>query len=216
MIKIGITGHRPHRLKVPAKKLAGRVRSVLSRLVKAAMATGATGPYLDIVSPLAEGCDRVVAHEALALAQQLSAVIPFERRDYETTFTDAATTRDFRVLWRASHERAVLKGLLTHAEAGYVAVGMVTLARADLVLTIWDGQPAQGRGGTPEILQSAIEWGIPVIWVHATEDRKPVLLMAATHSRRVDTLARVAKLGKPLTAAVYGELVGLVRRDGSA
>ncbi len=216
MIKIGITGHRPNRLKVPEKKLAARVRSVLTGLMKAASSGKSVDvPMLDIISPLAEGCDRIVARETLALGQRISAVIPFERRDYETTFGDAATTKEFRTLWKAASERTVLKGTLARAEAGYVAVGMVTLARSDLILTIWDGKPAAGRGGTPEILQNAIEWGIPIIWIHATEDRKPVLLLAGKRGETVPQLERLARKGRPLTVALYRELVAMVRGNHS-
>ncbi len=212
MIKIGITGHRPNRLQVPEKRLVARVRSVLTGLMKAAsVGTRVDGPVLDVISPLAEGCDRIIARETLALGQRLTAVIPFERRDYETTFGDAATTQEFRALWKAADERAILKGTLARAEAGYVAVGMVTLARSDVILTIWDGKPAAGRGGTPEILQNAIEWGIPIIWVHATEDRKPVLLITGKRSKAVPPLERVAKQARPLTVALFRNLVAMAR-----
>lgn len=215
MIAVGITGHRPHRLKVPQAKLARRVRSVLSGLMKTATSKGATGPVLDIVSPLAEGCDQIVARETLALGQHLTAVIPFERRAYEATFSNPALIKDFRELWKASHERAKLKASLARPEAGYVAVGMVTLARSDLMLTIWDGKPAEGRGGTPEILQSAIELGLPVIWIHAAVDRKPTLLMAKPRGKKAVQLARVARSAKPLTAAAYRDVVALIRGNTS-
>ena len=100
----------------------------------------------------------------------------------------------------------MLKASPARAEAGYVAVGMVTLARADIVLTIWDGKPAQGRGGTPEILQNAIDWGIPVIWIHASNDRKPVLLWAHKGARSAPRLEQVAKRATTLTAAAYRDL----------
>lgn len=216
MIRIGITGHRPHRLEVPEKKLAARVRSVLRGLMTAAgQPSNARGAVLDIISPLAEGCDRIVARQALGLDQRLTALLPLARRDYEATFGSASAIEDFRTLWHVSTERAVLKGLSKHVEASYVAVGMVTLARSDLILTIWDGKPAQGRGGTPEILQCAIAWGIPVIWIHATEDRKPVLLAAGNGGRTGSPLERAVKNVQPLTSAVYRRLVQMARMGGS-
>ena len=217
MIRIGITGHRPHRLKVSDSKLSARVASVLIGLMKAdGKKPGSSTPCLDIISPLAEGCDRIVARQALALQQRLTALLPFERGDYEATFGDASTTTEFRALWKASSERAVLKGLAKHAEASYVAVGMVTLARCDVVLTIWDGKPAAGRGGTPEILQNALEWGIPIIWIDALKDRNPVVLRAKARGKKPPLLDRVAQKTEPLTAALYREISIKARGTTSA
>ncbi len=211
MIKIGITGHRPHRLKVSEEKLGQRVAGVLHGMI-AASGAASPEPVLDIISPLAEGTDRIVAREALALGQNLTAILPFERRDYEATFSDRTTTKEFRKLWKAANERLTLDGLAKHTEASYVAVGMLTLARADLVLTIWDGEPAQGRGGTPEILRDALEWGLPVIWIHASEDREPVLLSAGNEGTPL-SLDQAAATARPVTQDTYQALVTQFRNN---
>lgn len=214
MINIGITGHRPHRLKVSERKLAARVRGVLKGLMAGAGASKSrSAPVLNIISPLAEGCDRIIAREALTLKQRLTALLPFARRDYETTFNDTTTTAEFRSLLKQADERVELKGSLKRAEASYVAVGMVTLARSDLIVTIWDGKPAQGRGGTPEILQNAIEWGIPIIWIDAVRGRKPMLLLAKRRGKTVPHLEGLAKRSKPLTAASYRAIVSAAVTD---
>jgi len=47
------------------------------------------------------------------------------------------------------------------------------LADADALLTVWDGQPARGHGGTADVVEAARERGIPVtvVWpVGATRD----------------------------------------------
>lgn len=212
MIRIGVTGHRPQRLKVAEKKLTARVRGVLLGLMKAwKNASRRQGPVLDVISPLAEGTDRIVAREALGLGQRLTALLPFALSDYEATFSDSSTTKEFRQFWEAASERTELKGLASHSEASYVSVGMVTLARCDVVLTVWDGKRARGRGGTPEILQNALEWGIPIIWVHATDDRKPVLLVEQQRGKVVPRLDRAARHGVELTAARYRNLTVLLK-----
>ena len=210
MIRIGITGHRPHRLKVPERRLAAHVRGVLTSLLKATQPRRQKGPALDIISPLAEGCDRIVAREALALKQQLTAILPFERRDYEKTFSDARTLTEFRSLWRTSHEKLVLSGLAHRAEASYVSVGMLTLARSDLIVTMWDGKPAQGRGGTPEILQNALEWDIPIIWISAVQDKPPLLLTASRRKNSPPDLSKAVRGARRLDTAAYRSLVAAV------
>ncbi len=208
MLRIGVTGHRPHRLVVSERLLARRVSRVLSGLAGAMSGAGWPGsPWLDINSPLAEGADQIVAREALALGQRVTALLPFSRRDYEATFDDKARVAAFRTLLKQASERLQLDGRPQHAEAGYVAAGDITVARSDLILTIWDGKPAEGRGGTPEILQNAIGWGIPVIWIDAVRDRKPVLLLRPRGGKGTPDLVRMARRAKPLERATYRMLV---------
>lgn len=215
MLRIGVTGHRPHRLVVSERKLARRVSRVLSGLAGAMSSAGWSGnQFLDINSPLAEGADQIVAREALALGQRVTALLPFSRKDYEATFDDRARVAAFRALLKQAGERLQLGGRPRQAVAGYVAVGDVTVARSDLILTIWDGKPAQGRGGTPEILQNAIGWGIPVIWIDAVRDRKPVLLLGARSGKGTPDLLRLARRAKPLDKATYRMLVEAFTRAG--
>lgn len=209
MISIGVTGHRPHRLKVSERKLSGQVREVLRLLLALEAGDKAKkSAQLDVISPLAEGCDRIVAKVALDLGQRLTVLLPFSRRDYETTFSDQSHTREFRKLLKQADRRIKLGAKLTNAEAGYIAVGDVTLARADVVLTIWDGQPAQGRGGTPEILQNALDWRIPIIWIDAARDRKPVMLMPKARRGAQPILAKVAIKAQPLTPKALRAALG--------
>ena len=207
MIRIGVTGHRPHRLIVPERKLGARVEAVLEGLLRASgRQPRRRGATLDVVSPLAEGCDRIVARAALALDQRLTVLLPFPQRDYETTFAEASASAVFRSLLRRAHACTNLGGSLKRANAGYVAVGMATLACSDVVLTIWDGKPAAGRGGTPEILAAAIEWAIPVIWIDAVRDRRPVLLEAPRRSRSTPSLRSAVRRARPLTERVLRDL----------
>ena len=208
MLRIGVTGHRPHRLVVSERLLARRVSRVLSGLAGAMSGAGWPGSQsLDINSALAEGADQIVAREALALGQRVTALLPFSRRDYEATFDDKARVATFRGLLKQASERLQLGSRPKQAEAGYVAVGNLTVARSDLILTIWDGKPAEGRGGTPEILQNAIGWGIPVIWIDAVRDRKPLLLLSPRGGKGAPDLIRLARRAKPLDRATYRMLV---------
>ncbi len=190
MIRIGITGHRPNRLKVPEKRLQTRVRAVLKTLRKAAASPPVPGhPQLEIISPLAEGCDRIVAREALALGQRLTALIPFDRKDYEKTFSAPDAALEFRTLWKASAQRINVQGNPERSSLAYLAVGDVTLARSDIILTIWDGNPPGGRGGTPEILQNALDFRVPIIWVHAAKDIEPLVLVSPAAGTNLQDLA---------------------------
>ena len=58
----------------------------------------------------------------------------------------------------------------------YEAAGHLTLDNCDILLTVWDGKPGRGRGGTPEIIAEALERGVPVLHVHAADNTPPSLL----------------------------------------
>ena len=173
-LRVGITGHRRHRLSVPDDALMQRILDVIELLRRAGRLRSAE--RVRIVSALAEGADEIAARAALMAGCRLTALVPFRPKDYETTFSSTGHKAVFRDLLRKADERVILPGSLRNANAGYVAAGLETLNRSDVVLTIWDGAPAQGRGGTPQILQYALERRLPIIWIDATKDRAPSLL----------------------------------------
>jgi len=200
-LRIGVTGHRRHRLKVPDKVLERRVRAAIRILRTAAEATHRR--ETTIVSALAEGADEIVASVGLDMGCGLTAVLPFKPKEYETTFSDTAYSKTFRALLAKAHERVVLPGSIRRTKQAYVAVGLETLIRSDIVLTIWDGAPAQGRGGTPEILQAALARRIPIVWIDAAQDTSARLLLRAAFGPcpRLDRLVRRAPtMTKPLIA----------------
>ena len=192
-LRIGITGHRRHRLRVPDDALMQRILDVLELLRRAGKLRSAG--HIWIVSALAEGADEIAARAALKAGCRLTALIPFRPKDYETTFSSRGHRAEFRDLLRKADERVILPGSLRDADAGYLAAGLETLNRSNVVLTIWDGAPAQGRGGTPEILQCALERRLPIIWIDATKDRAACLLQRSTFGPcpRLENIARRAQ-----------------------
>jgi hypothetical protein len=211
-LSIGITGHRRHRLKVPDRVLMQRILDVIELLRRAGKFTSAGS--IEIISALAEGADEIAARAALKAGCRLTALIPFKPEDYEVTFSSKAHRAVFRDLMRKADSRIVLHGSLRHANTAYVAVGIKTLDRSDFVVTIWDGEPAQGRGGTPEILQSALKRRRPIIWISATDDCSPLLLQRSTFGP-CPLLANIARRAKLLhfRSAAWGALVA-VRAKG--
>ncbi|RTL68367.1 MAG: hypothetical protein EKK41_15685 [Hyphomicrobiales bacterium] len=213
MLTIGITGHRPNRLKRPLRDLSKDVRNVL-RLLAASSSDSKAGAlaHLKLISALAEGTDVLVARDALALGYHLAAIIPFARKDYEATFSDPGSVKKFRALWKAASERTKLRGKSKHAEIAYVAVGMLTVARSDILLAIWDGAPAQGRGGTPEIVAAAVHERMPVVWIHAAKTQAPRLIWSNVPTDQASTdLALLAGHAKPLSKTAIKEIVGACR-----
>lgn len=120
-----------------------------------------------IVSPLADGADRIVAEEGLALGAGLVCPLPFARAEYERDF-DAASRRAFAGLI-AGHEIVELPGSRATreaADAAYEAVGLWVLGHCDALIAIWNGSAANGRGGTGQIVEEAVRRGLKTAWIH--------------------------------------------------
>lgn len=163
MVAIGVTGHR---ILAEVDRLEAGLEEVVRRL------EAAFPGQWTVVSALAEGSDRLVAHRLLAReGTRLVAVLPLARDDYENDFETEASRQEFRdLLARADEVVEVAPG--AGRDEAYEAGGRAMLERADVLVAIWDGQGAQGRGGTGGVVAEARERGIPLAWVHAG-NRKP-------------------------------------------
>ncbi|MGH7049268.1 MAG: hypothetical protein ACREE5_01295 [Acetobacteraceae bacterium] len=193
--RVGITGARPNRLDpaaVPALRAA--VATVL-HLVRAAALSAAADPavgaayksgptLLRLISPLAEGADRIAAEAALEVGFRLEAPMPFAEQEYEKTFAPDPPPGfpPFRsLLSRALTERAEPASLALDGsreqdpEAGYRAVGRFVVRHSDLLIAIWDGKDGK-PGGTAEIVRYAAHGEVPIWWIE-TSGLQPARLL---------------------------------------
>src|SRR5207245_1091102 len=103
------------------------------------------------VSPLADGADRLFAKEALARGFELDSPLPFSQGEYEKDFSTLESVEEFReLLKRADCHVFELDGP-THDDkraAAYESVGRVVVDQCDVLVAIWNGEAAQGAGGT--------------------------------------------------------------------
>ena len=49
----------------------------------------------------------------------------------------------------------------------YYDCGIQTVAESQLLVALWDGQPARGAGGTQEMVSYARKTGHPIAWIHS-------------------------------------------------
>jgi hypothetical protein len=166
VVAIGVTGHR---ILAEVDRLEAGLDAVVGRLEE-------TYPCAwTVISALAEGSDRLVAHRLLARrGTLLVAVLPLAGDDYEADFETAASRQEFRDLLARAAEVVLVQPQLSRDEA-YEAGGRTLLERADVLVAIWDGQGAQGRGGSGSLVAEARERGLPLAWVHAGNRRPGTL-----------------------------------------
>ncbi|HZL32354.1 MAG TPA: hypothetical protein VFC81_00080, partial [Verrucomicrobiae bacterium] len=163
-LTIGVTGHRV--LAEPDKVVAG-VEAALARIAQAH-----PGKSLTMVSALAEGADRLAMAPAMKRGgTRLVAVLPMPKYDYLADFESTESKDEFLRLLGGADELIELAPRASREQA-YAAAGDALLQRADVILAIWDGQGAQGHGGTAEVIAGARARSKPTAWIHAG-NRKP-------------------------------------------
>lgn len=172
-LTVAISGHRPNRLHIGLAETRRRIAWVL-----AVMQRGSKDRKRIAVSALAEGSDRMFAEAALDCGFALKVLLPFASQDYETTFADASETPRYRSLLANAQSVSVLHASLADTKSAYEAAGRATVDAAAVLVAVWDGQPAAGRGGTPEIIEYAVKIGKPVVWIDAAQLRLPRVIVS--------------------------------------
>jgi len=154
---IGVTGHRNLRHE-DTVELEKRVSTILQEY-------RTKYPYtpLVVLSPLADGADRLVARVALRLGLSLHVPLPMPRSIYLTDFADASR-QEFEQLEKQAEqvfELPLLDGnrdedIRQHGAARnkqYDAVGDYIARHCQALIALWDGEPSEKIGGTADIVR---------------------------------------------------------------
>jgi hypothetical protein len=112
---------------------------------------------------LAEGADQLFAFAVLAAGGRIHAVIP--SGDYESSFQSADALATYTALLTLSSDRHTLP-FEKPTEDAYLAAGREVADCCDVLLAVWDGAGAAGKGGTADVVAYARTRGIDVqvIW----------------------------------------------------
>ncbi len=186
-IRIGVTGHRKLEDPVAVQALVKKaIDTELESLfpeeskqkTKRVRDTGTTAISFRVLSPLAEGADRVVARAVLADPDaRLDAVLPLALEDYLEDFATEESREEFKELLSRCRKPVLLRTRRIaddrhdpgdQAELrrdAYAHVGRYVVDHCDVLIAVWDGEPSRGRGGTAEIVQYAREQKRPIIRV---------------------------------------------------
>jgi hypothetical protein len=169
---IGVTGHRDLRDEdVP--RLEKEVGAIIARLRRDFLRDDPETPIV-VLSPLAEGADRLVARVALAQGARLIAPLPMPLEEYRTDFEPGlkqGNMAEFEELFAQAIAAPVMP---LHATAEqlrtdqnkrndqYRAVGIFIIQHCHILLALWDGNDTdRSPGGTAEVVAFKRE-GIPL------------------------------------------------------
>lgn len=159
IVALGITGHR---FLAELDKIHAGVEQAIGCILSAYP----VGKF-KVLSSLAEGADRLLANRLLLLpGARLWVPLPLPEEEYLKDFESPESRKEFLDLLGKA-EQVIQMPACSQREEGYLAAGMYVLENSNVLVTLWDGAPAQGKAGTAEIVSLARQRGMPLAWIHA-------------------------------------------------
>ncbi|KJV27603.1 hypothetical protein [Luteibacter yeojuensis] len=162
---IGVTSHRDI-ADADLPVVRDKVRGFFAGLQEAF-----PGLPLLVLSALAEGGDQLVAEEALAIGARLVAPLPLPPDLYVNDFESAGVHATFASLSRRA-EVVLLPRLMAmprHVvgtpgaarDSQYAKAGVYIASHCHILLALWDGNDANGVGGTAQIVHYHLTGSLP-------------------------------------------------------
>ncbi|MBL0385866.1 hypothetical protein JJB07_04310 [Tumebacillus sp. ITR2] len=177
-IQVGITGHRDLRSE-DLLNLSDRVREFFEKVERSN-----PGSDLILMSPLADGADRLVAKLAIEVKWKVIALLPMPVSEYENDFETAESLTEFRELLEQV-DRCVeiplvegntlenIQGWGENRAKQYVFVGAYTVRHSHILLALWNGEDPKLPGGTAEVVQFMRTGEIPAEFEPTTHPVPP-------------------------------------------
>ncbi len=186
VIRVGVTGHR-HLYEAACEELMESIRTTLEefkaishriwqdRSISDFLSYSREEPGFQLISPLAEGSDRIVAEAARKLGFEILSPLPFLKAEYEKDFDSEESVQEFRELFDHATSVLELDGQRTSEGEAYEAVGRMVIRHSDVLIAIWDGRRERGAGGTSQVVREASSFGVPIVRIDSKAPHKKTL-----------------------------------------
>jgi hypothetical protein len=150
MMRVGITGHQ-EREGIQWPWVRHTVRVELNKL------KDVRGTF----SSLAMGSDQLFAEVAIDLGLPVTAVLPLE--GYERFFREGGLLNYRRLLGQCERMQLRWKG---DPKRAFFEAGKYIVNQCDYLFAVWDGAPADGLGGTGDVVDYAQRKHRPTIHIN--------------------------------------------------
>ncbi|MFN2622666.1 MAG: hypothetical protein ABR611_07460 [Chthoniobacterales bacterium] len=149
----GVSGHRDP-LDDDSAELQKQIRTVFDRFRLAH-----PNASFELLSPLADGADRIAAEVALRAGLRIVVPLPMTQAEYERDFTSTESLHEFRRLLAtaASVFEVSSDNVSTRADK-YAAVGDYIARRSNVLILLWDGKDNSKTGGTAWVKKRREYW----------------------------------------------------------
>lgn len=189
---VGFTGHRNLHDR-------GRVASQLADTLKQLRSEG-TGEWIGL-SSAAEGSDLLFARAVIGASFAWHCVLPLPVAEFRRDFTDAQWKEVEALLPEAEQVRVIAEN--GDREDAYLDAGLETVHACDVLIAVWDGEAARGKGGTGEVVAYARALGKPLIVIdaHSGEIRRENFDRFKARDSELDFLNGLPGPTQPINAA---------------
>jgi hypothetical protein len=154
-----VVGFSGHRQVVNPEAVGAAIGRALEELRREA-----AGEWITL-SSVAEGSDQLFVTQARALGLSWHAILPLPKAEFANDFSPADWPRVERMLEHAENIRVITEN--GSREEAYLDCGMETVNGSDVLLAVWNGEAARGKGGTGDVVEYATSLGKPVIVIDA-------------------------------------------------
>jgi hypothetical protein len=154
---VGFSGHREL---TDAAAAASAIAGALELLRHEA-----PGDWIGL-SSVAKGGDQLFVEQVLKVGLSWHAILPLPLHEFRQDFSPEDWPAAERLLARADHLLVINQN--GSREDAYLDCGMETVAAADVLIALWDGEPARGKGGTADVVDYARSIGKPMLVLDAT------------------------------------------------
>ena len=153
---VGFTGHRQ------LADAGGAARAITAALE--ALRHEVPGEWIGL-SSIATGSDQLFVQQLLNLRMSWHAILPLPQAEFQKDFSPSEWVDVEQWLGRAEHLRTI--NVNGSREDAYLDCGLETVDGADVLIALWDGEPAHGKGGTADVVEYARSIGKPVLILDA-------------------------------------------------
>ncbi|QOR61224.1 hypothetical protein ACM66Z_07125 [Sulfurovum sp. ST-21] len=154
---VGVSGHRDLK-KSKMDDYKEEVKSILMKLIR-------ENPDREVivVSPLADGADRLAVYAAKELELRYEVLLPMPSYLYEKDFS-LESLQEYKALTMTAMDKPTVIPLCEgcteeniskygeYRDKQYLKTGEEIVDRSNMMLFLWDGKPSGGTGGTGDIV----------------------------------------------------------------
>ncbi|MFL6520368.1 MAG: hypothetical protein ACJ8NS_09135 [Chthoniobacterales bacterium] len=151
----GVSGHRDVRPEDTAE-LKSHIQLVFGRFRLAYPAAS-----FELLSPLAEGADRIAAEVAVHSGIRLVVPMPMAQTEYEKDFGTQESLGEFRRLLATADSHFEVRDTEPGSDRRskkYAVVGDYIARRSHVLILLWDGQDNEKIGGTAWVKKRREHW----------------------------------------------------------
>jgi hypothetical protein len=193
-LRVAVIGHRPKPEKFPESSfdfVRQRLDDVFGTIIESLKTSLERNkgyyepepPKVRLVSGLAEGADQL-ALEMRPVEWEVDAILPFPLDRYRQDFEQSANGTNLDVRDQLDKSLASASTILQLPEDwldqsndpssySYARDLAFFIRQFDVLVSVWDGKPEDGPGGTAQIVRTALDSNIPIVWVSSQVDTFP-------------------------------------------